>query len=202
MDNSSDTAKELTGLFLSGSGDRRRIIDERMIDDRQLLACYVAEVSEEAFKELTRRHMGLVYPAALRQVRDQELAKDITQVVFAHLARQARSIPGGTVLAGWLHRDTRYTALDFIRAAARRFRREQQFVEMNAPNPDSQPKWEEISPLLDEALTKLSPADRDAVLLRYFEQRDFASLKGHDMVFAFPSRMLQDFARIHSGLHS
>ena len=36
-----------------------------MTDDRQLLARYVAEVSEEAFAELTRRYMGLVYSAAL-----------------------------------------------------------------------------------------------------------------------------------------
>jgi hypothetical protein len=80
------------------------------------------------------------------------------------------------VLAGWLHRDTRYTALDFIRGEARRLRREQQSVEMNATNSDPQAGWEEIRPLLDEALTKLSPADRDALLLRYFEQRDFAGV--------------------------
>jgi RNA polymerase sigma factor (sigma-70 family) len=147
-----------------------------MIDDRQLLARYVAEVSEEAFTELTRRYLGLVYSAALRQVRHEQLAQDVTQVVFANLARKARSIPEGTVLAGWLHRDTRYTALDFLRAEARRLRREQQSVEMNSTNSDPQPGWEEIRPLLDEALTKLAPADRDALLLRYFEQRDFAGV--------------------------
>ena len=147
-----------------------------MTDDRQLLARYVAEVSEEAFAELTRRYMGLVYSAALRQVRNEQLAQDVTQVVFANLARKAASIPKGTVLAGWLHRDTRYTALDFIRAEARRLRREQQSVEMNASDPNPQPGWEEIRPLLDEVLTKLSPADRDALLLRYFEQRDFAGV--------------------------
>jgi len=147
-----------------------------MTDDRQLLARYVAEVSEEAFAELARRYIGLVYSAALRQVRNEQLAQDVTQVVFANLARKARSIPEGTVLAGWLHRDTRYTALDFLRAEARRLRREQQSVAMNASNPDPQPGWEEIRPLLDEALTKLAPADRDALLLRYFEQRDFAGV--------------------------
>jgi len=151
-------------------------MDERMMEDRQLLERYVAEVSEEAFAELTRRHTGLVYSAALRQVRNEQLAQDVTQVVFANLARRARSIPEGMVLAGWLHRDTRFTALDFIRAEARRLQREQQSVEMNAPNPDHQPGWEEIRPLLDEALTKLPPADRDALLLRYFEQRDFAGV--------------------------
>jgi RNA polymerase sigma factor (sigma-70 family) len=147
-----------------------------MMDDRQLLARYVAEVSEEAFAELARRHTGLVYSAALRQVRNEQLAQDVTQVVFANLARRARSIPDGTVLAGWLHRDTRYTALDFLRAEARRLRREQESFAMNVPDSDPHQGWEEIRPLLDEALTKLSPADRDALLLRYFEQQDFAAV--------------------------
>lgn len=146
------------------------------MDDRQLLARYVAEASEEAFAELTRRHAALVYSAALRQVRNWQLAQDVTQVVFANLARKARCIPKRTVLAGWLHRDARYTALDFIRAETRRLRREHQSIEMNELNPDPQPGWTEIRPLLDEALTKLAPADRDALLLRYFEQRDFAGV--------------------------
>jgi RNA polymerase sigma factor (sigma-70 family) len=163
-------------FFLSGSGNRRRIIGARMMNDRQLLARYISEASEEAFTELTRRHAAMVYSAALRQVRNEQLAKDVAQVVFTNLARRARSVPEGMVLAGWLHRDTRYTALDFIRAEARRLRREQQSIEMTAPNPDPQPSWEAIRPLLDEALTKLAPDDRDALLLRYFEQLDFAEV--------------------------
>ncbi len=147
-----------------------------MTDDRQLLARYVAEASDEAFRELVRRHMGLVYSAALRQVRDPQLAQDVTQVVFANLARKARSIPAGTILAGWLHRDTRYTALDFLRAEARRSRREQQAAAMNALNSESTPDWEQIHPLLDEALDQLGPEDRDALLLRYFEERDYAAV--------------------------
>lgn len=146
------------------------------MDDRQLLARYVTEGSDEAFRELVRRHMGLVYSAALRQVRNPQLAQDVTQVVFANLARKARSIPAGTVLAGWLHRDTRYTALDFLRAEARRFRREQQAAAMNALNSDSPHDWKQIRPLLDEALDQLGPEDRDALLLRYFEERDFAGV--------------------------
>src|ERR1044071_2997147 len=121
-----------------------------MIDDRQLLARYVAEVSEEAFTELVRRHMGLVYSAALRQVRDPQWAQDVTQLVFANLARQAARIPSGAVLAGWLHRDARFTALDFLRAESRRVHREQEAAAMNALEAESTANWQRIRPLLDE----------------------------------------------------
>jgi RNA polymerase sigma factor (sigma-70 family) len=144
-----------------------------MTDDRQLLQRYVSEGSEEAFTEIVRQHTGLVYSAALRQVRDPDLAWDIAQNVFIHLAQKARTIPSGMVLAGWLHRDTRFTALDLIRAENRRARREQEATLMNSSDP---PDWENIRPLLDEALQELGPTDRDALLLRFFEQQDLAAV--------------------------
>jgi RNA polymerase sigma factor (sigma-70 family) len=140
-----------------------------MIDDRQLLARYVREGSQEAFAELVKRHLNFVYSAALRQVRSREIAEDISQIVFVNLARKARSLPDQTVLAGWLHRDTRFTALDLLRAERRRQAREQEHVAMNTPEPDA--NWEQIRPWLDEALDKMNALDRDALLLRFFEQR-------------------------------
>ena len=147
-----------------------------LMDDRQLLGRYLADGSEDAFRELMRRHMAMVYSAALRQVRDPQLAQDVTQVVFTNLARKARSIPTGTVLAGWLHRDTRYTALDLLRSESRRTRREQQAAAMNVPDSEPAPNWAQIRPLLDEVLDQLRPEDRDALLLRYFQERNFAEV--------------------------
>lgn len=147
-----------------------------MMDDQLLLARYAKEGSEEAFAELARRHTALVYSAAIRQVRDPQWAEDVTQTVFVQLARRAGSISPSAILAGWLHTTTRYTALDLLRRENRRRRREQLSFEMNAPMPEPSPGWKEIRPLLDEALTQLPAADRDALLLRFFEQKDFAGV--------------------------
>src|SRR5262245_10236338 len=144
-------------------------------DDRQLLDRYLTDGSDDAFRELVRRYMALVYSAALRQVRNPQLAQDVTQLVFANLAHKARAIPADTVLAGWLHRDTRYTALDLLRSETRRVEREK-LAAMNALNSESPQDWEQIRPLLDEALDELRPEDRDALLLRYFQERNFAEV--------------------------
>ena len=142
-----------------------------MTDDRQLLARYLDEGSQDAFAELVRRHVNFVYSAALRQVRSSQLAEDVTQLVFCNLARKAAALGPQVVLAGWLHRDTRFTALDMVRAESRRQVREQEALSMNPSGPDSNPEWEQLRPLIDELLDEMEPADRDALLLRFFEKR-------------------------------
>ncbi len=138
--------------------------------DWELLQHYRRNQAEAAFTELVRRHVNLVYSAALRQVRAPQLAEEIAQSVFSDLARQAARLRADTVLAAWLHQVTRRTAIDVVRREARRQLREQIATEMNATNtPDA--NWTHIEPLLDEAVSALDDADRAAVLLRYFENK-------------------------------
>ena len=91
-----------------------------MNDDRELIIRYARQRDEGAFGELVHRYLNLVYSAALRQVRDPHLAEDVSQMVFAKLARKAGSLPEELVLAGWLHADTRLTSLQILRQERRR----------------------------------------------------------------------------------
>ncbi|MBI3853619.1 MAG: sigma-70 family RNA polymerase sigma factor [Verrucomicrobia bacterium] len=150
-----------------------------MLDDRKLLRRYVTDGSEAAFGELVARYVNLVYSVALRRIGgDAHLAEDVAQLVFTDLARKARSLPEGVVLAGWLHRATRYAAAQLLRTERRRVEREQEAVAMNTLDSETAPDWEQIRPLLDEALDELGRNDRDALLLRFFEQRSLAEV-GH-----------------------
>jgi len=148
-----------------------------MQDDRQLLRGYVADGSEAAFGELVARYVNLVYSAALRRTGgDAHLAQEVAQLVFTDLARKARSLPANVVLAGWLHRATRYAAAQLLRAERRRAAREQEALTMNALAPEPTADWEQIRPLLDQALDELGSNDRDALILRFFEQRSLAEV--------------------------
>ncbi len=142
------------------------------LNDQQLLAGYSAEGSEEAFAELVRRHVELVYSAALRMVCDAQLAADVTQGVFLALARNAGQLADQPVLSGWLHRTTQNLAANAVRSDVRRRAREQEAAAMNdllTTEPDA--TWEEIAPQLDAALGELEESDREALLLRYFERK-------------------------------
>src|SRR5213592_1475688 len=141
-----------------------------MISDLDLLKEYVGEKSEEAFATLVKRHLNLVYSAALRQVRSLQLAEEVSQSVFSDLAQNAHKLRSGTILTAWLYQVTRRTAIDVVRREARRQLREQVACEMNAMNATAA-DWPQIGSLLDEAMHALEHTDRTAVLLRYFEDK-------------------------------
>jgi len=138
--------------------------------DLELLASYAREKGDDVFAEIVRRHLDLVYGAALRQVRSPQLAEEVAQRVFLELARRASRLSSDTILAAWLYKVTHRIALNSVRAEVRRQAREQAALEMNAMDPDTT-DWKEIEPLLDEGMLSLDEKDRAAVLLRYFENK-------------------------------
>ncbi len=145
-----------------------------MSTDAELLRNYAQDGSENAFTELVRRHIDLVYSAALRESRgDAGLAEDISQAVFAELARKASRLVQHPALAGWLYTCVRQMTANVRRANDRRQRREQEVQTMNElfTSDPSDHVRRQVQPVLDDAMHELSEADRAAVVLRFFEDR-------------------------------
>ena len=147
--------------------------------DSQLLKAYVDSRSEPVFAELVRRYTDLVYSAALRMVCDPHLAQDVTQSTFAALAKQAAEINDRPALCGWLHQTARNIAGQAIRTEVRRRAREEEVATMNealANENNPEIAWEEIAPHFDAALEELGEADREALMLRYFQNKPFHAI--------------------------
>jgi len=145
--------------------------------DIELLEQFARNRSEAAFAELVERHIGLVYSTALRKTGNPQLSEDVTQAVFILLARKADSLGPKTVLPGWLHNTARFTAANLRRAEQRRIRRDQEaFMKstMDEAAPDT--LWRELSPLLDDAVAALGAGERDAIVLRFFQNRSLAEV--------------------------
>jgi RNA polymerase sigma factor (sigma-70 family) len=145
--------------------------------DRELLARYVADGDREALGRIVQRHIGPVYAAARRQVRDPHLAEDVTQAVFILLARKAHRIDGEAALASWLFTATRYAS-----ASARRMRSRREFHERaagevwkmkQASNASRIDDHDSLLPLLDDAIAHLGESDRRGVLLSFFGNRTY-----------------------------
>ncbi|MGO8675043.1 MAG: RNA polymerase sigma factor [Limisphaerales bacterium] len=143
-----------------------------------LLEQYTRLGAEDAFAALVREYLDLVYSAALRATRSPQLAEEVAQAVFTDLARQAHKMKPNTLLSAWLYRVTRRTAIDVVRRESRRQRREQVAVELAGQNSAAPSEWTQAGPLLDEAMDALPEADRNAVLLRFFEGKDLKTVGG------------------------
>jgi RNA polymerase sigma factor (sigma-70 family) len=166
-----------------------------MIDDGSLLSRYIEEGSQEAFAELVSRHVNLVYFAALRRVGgDKHLADDVTQSVFADLARKAPTLKDRTLLAGWLYTSTRFAAAQAVRTEQRRRTHEQEAHDMQEIHSTPVSDWRQLKPVIDDAMDELSEHDREAVLLRFFENRPLAEIGAKFSLSADAARMRIDRA--------
>ena len=145
-----------------------------MTDDLILLREYARNNSEAAFATIVSRYVNLVYSVALRQVCDPHMAEEVTQAVFVILARKADSLGDKTILPGWLCRTARYASANARTTQRRRQLREQEAYMQKISNaPETEEAWTQIAPLLDDALGKLGQKDHDALVLRFFQGRNF-----------------------------
>jgi RNA polymerase sigma factor (sigma-70 family) len=140
------------------------------MQDNQLLTQYARTGSDAAFSQIVARHLPLVYRTCRRELGSETLAEDAAQVVFLLLARKAKTLRAGPSLAGWLFQTARFVAKDVRKQEQRRKRREEAIMQQAISQQITPtPEWNSIEPLLNNALSSLKPAEREAVLLRFFE---------------------------------
>src|SRR5215475_8805533 len=142
-----------------------------------LLSEYANGGSEKAFRDLVSSYIHFVFSTALRIVGgDRPLAEDVTQTVFTDLARKAGSLPADVQLGGWLHRHTCFVARKTLRRERRRIAREKQAVELHSIEDYTEANLAQLALVLDEVIDDLGAEDRNAVVLRFFEEMDYRSI--------------------------
>ncbi len=134
--------------------------------------------SDAAFADLVRRHLGWVYGVARRRLRDAHLAEDVSQAVFVLLHRKAPQFAADSAMINWLHKTAWYASETAARTERRRRARETEAAIMQPTTVDSSDPadWQQLAPLLDQLIGKLSRSDREAILLRYYRDLPFADI--------------------------
>ena len=151
-----------------------------------------------AYAELVRRHGAMVYRVCLRVTHDPTDAEDARQAVFFVLLQKAGAIRSGSSLMSWLHGVARRVSLGVVRERARRMKNEDAFrqtllhekghekhqssgheetadgfdafhetVAASVPDADR----EDLFDRLDDELAALPEKLREAVILRFLEDR-------------------------------
>ena len=149
-------------------------------DPARLLQRYLQSGESRDFEELVKSYHGLVFGVAWRSTQSRSLAEDVTQEVFITLAQKAEGIREPEKLAGWLHRTTTLCAMNMNRKEVRRKRALQTYSEevsgAGFSSPEEEAKWRQALPILDATLEELSSSDREAILMRFYEEKSFKSI--------------------------
>ncbi len=141
--------------------------------DFEWLQQFARAGNQNAFRDLVRRHIDLVFATALHKVGDAGGAEEISQNVFSVLARKAWQFAPDDSLPAWLHKTSLLESKQWLRGTLRRRRREQAAAELGTTmkTPEEQTAFNALVPLLDEALLSLREKDRAALLLRFYEKQ-------------------------------
>jgi RNA polymerase sigma factor (sigma-70 family) len=147
-------------------------MNERRLDF-DLLQRFARQADQSAFADVARRHLNLVFATALRKTGDHGAAQEVAQNVFAALARKAWQFAPDDSLPAWLHKTALFQSNTWPRGEIGRRRREQTAAELaTTMNTLEHPSaFQELVPLLDDALLSLREKDRTALLLCFYENQ-------------------------------
>lgn len=144
------------------------------------LVSRAARGDERAIGLLYDRYGGVLYAVAYRIVGQRADAEEVVLEAFAQAWREAARFEAGRgSVAGWLTMIARSRALDLVRG---RSRRDRMTASAAADRPDASPGMSEFRPdpakaldhderrqQVQQALATLSPPQRQAIELAYFE---------------------------------
>jgi RNA polymerase sigma-70 factor, ECF subfamily len=138
------------------------------------LVARAAEGDQMALAALYDETSALVYGLALRILRDQQAAEDVTINVYTQVYQQVSSYDAnrGTPSA-WLLTLTRSRAIDRLRQEAQRRAREEPFEAITripsvTAGPEEYSATTEIRRLVQRALAMLTPEQRQVIDLAYY----------------------------------
>ena len=141
---------------------------------------------KRAFEELIARHQQVVHRLAARMVTDPAVAQDLAQGALLAAYLSLGDLHNPASFQNWLYGITLNTCRTYLR------QRRQDFLSLDAlagglhfdallftsgePGPEEIVATQELHALIQQAVQSLSPKNRDAVFLYYYEQLTVAEI--------------------------
>lgn len=159
------------------------------MDETSLLDGLI-KADNTAFRMLIDTYGQMVYICAFKFLRNEELAKDVTQEVFIEVFRSAASFRKSSKLSTWLYRIAITKSLNSIKyhkrkkrfaAVYRLFGKEEIELQLPAPSvaqPEQINEQQERKAILHTALNSLNESQRVAFTLSKIEGMSYAEIAG------------------------
>jgi RNA polymerase sigma factor (sigma-70 family) len=141
--------------------------------DSVIFEKWVMRRDADAFAELVSRHVGMVHATCRRLLRNSADAEEVAQECFVKLATHGGAVDS---VGGWLHQVAVHASLDRLRAEKRRSVREEQYAGEQTRQLQEPDNWDDILPLIDEAIAALPGTLRACVVYRFLENQTHAEM--------------------------
>lgn len=146
------------------------------MSDTELIRQFVETRDHGAFEELAERYMDIAYSAAITYLKKDDLACDACQLTYVELSKKAKHLPETVKLGGWIYSTARNISRKIQRTEIRRQQREQRYVDQMENQPTTETDWSQLAPDIHEALEQLKKTEREAIILRYFQEKSLAEV--------------------------
>ena len=146
---------------------------------------------ERAARELVDRFQRPVFSLVYRMVRDRELAEDLTQEVFVRTFNNLQRYDRSYKFSSWLFKIAYNLTVDYLRkkrvktisihgspdaVTPERQEATSLALESDTESPAAMTESKELAGYLEEAIAKLRPEYRTAILLRHVEGRAYEEI--------------------------
>jgi RNA polymerase sigma-70 factor, ECF subfamily len=128
-----------------------------------------------AFRALVDRHARAVFRLAYRMTGNEHDAEDVVQETFLKAYKNLDSFESRSNFGSWLHRIAANASFDVLRARVRHAEEpllegeETWDVPASSPGPERLALSAEVERRVSRALTRLSPNERSAFVLRHYQ---------------------------------
>jgi len=163
-------------------------IDEQVIVQRAL------EGDSEAFGVLVQEYGRPVYNLALRMVGNAEDARDVAQNVFLKAWEKLGSFDGRSRLFSWIYRIALNESLNH-RRGRRLHEPLDDAMQEPAAGPDQQFERRKDAEIVQAALARLNPGDREVLVFRHFLGLSYSEI---GEVLQVPEKTVK--SRLHTAL--
>lgn len=151
-----------------------------MKTDETIIVNRICQGDFEAFHELVERYKKKIYYLACDMMGDHHEAEDISQEVFIKVFRHIKKFRKDAALKSWLYQITVNTCIDVQRKKRRKPQVSMEGAEMDilnqdsawtgtSTNPEQYAESNMIQHRILELLQKISPKERSAFVMRYYD---------------------------------
>jgi RNA polymerase sigma-70 factor (ECF subfamily) len=149
------------------------------VPDLEMEALRRAQAGDpEAFRVLVEIHYEKIFAIEYKQVRNRELAEELTQETFIKAYRHIKSFRGQSKLSTWLTRIAFNTTATYFKS--RRFKEDRLSVQLEDQHVASQEdgQTEELLQRLKHQIGNLAPHHRDVLVLCAMEGKTYEEAAG------------------------